>query len=631
MTVTADRDVRITVLGGIDADVRTNGFDHFTAVEISAVDARAVTCQVSTDLGDIIAMRTALLAEGPFDAPLVESHAARCSATLALRAGEPITVEKRIAVTASRDLVPTTPEDQLALAEALSYEALLAEHAAVWAQWWNTCDVEIDGDTASQLAMRVSLYHLLRAHVPSDPRVAIDAKGYAGEAYMGRYFWDTEMYLVPFFLYTDPAKARTLVDFRLNTLPGAQRNAASYGYPGARFPWESDAAGNECTPLWQYRDHEIHVTADVAYAMAHYAAATDPGYVAQAATALVEMARYWQARIDWRSGEDAPCLLGVMGRDEYTPLSSNNAYTNRMVAFAMDLAARAGAQGGATPEECAAFRHIADTLPVLRTPDGLVLQCEEFSQYPEPQFDRLWADRAKPFAAQVSQERIYRSKCLKQADVLMLMLLFPQEFTDDEVRQAWEAYVPYTTHDSSLSAGAHAIIATRLGLMDAAWAFWQQSSRLDLDTAHGGAAEGIHIAACGVNWQIAVQGFAGMRTALQAETLTLHPCLPQQWTRLAFPLVWHGRQVSVELTHENCTVTNASEIPLPVNVSDESRIIAPGGRHTFTTVITRGQVHSWNAHGNQTGTKRASTSLIGGDMTASCWACGARRRRVRRL
>jgi trehalose/maltose hydrolase-like predicted phosphorylase len=448
----------------------------------------------------------------------------------------------------------------------------------------------VEGDPAAQLALRASLYHLLRAH-PRDGRLAIDPKGYAGDAYRGCYFWDTEIYLLPFFLYTDPPRARQLLEYRLRSLPGARANAAASGYHGARYAWEADVDGTETCPNWQYRDHEIHISADVVYGLAHYArAVADERFLSgPAAAVILEVARYWLDRLDWRLGEDHPSLLGVMGPDEYTPISNNNAFTNRMATFALGLAARLGAQIGALPEEVRQFAQAAAGLPVLRSADGgLVEQCEGFDRLAEPAFDRFWQDRSRPYAAQVAQEWLYRSKCLKQADVLMLMFLYANEFSDAELARAWEYYVPYTTHDSSLSAGVHAILACRLAKTDPsyrvrAWDFWQRSALNDLDVANGGAAEGVHIAGAGINWQMAVFGFAGVSSVMNAENLTLHPCLPKKWKRLAFPLIWHGCPVTVEITPAGAAVTNRGQRSLSVNLSGQTRLLEPG--LTITTIL----------------------------------------------
>ncbi len=696
LTLTPDRQVRVEIEATIDAGVTTNGFDHFTNRELAPAANDRIRCEVATD-SDTVEIASELRAadadlrisgvaaddSGDGEAIALFAHFERAIA------GRQIAVEKRTAVTTSRDVQGRSAQVELDAVAPLTWEKLHAEHAAIWKQRWDTCDVTIEGDPASQLAMRMALFHLLRAHPASehasqrptpsgaapvaadaksrlqpdvivnplvDKPLAIDAKGYAGEAYWGRFFWDTEMYLLPFYLYTDPTRARTLVDFRIRTLDGARANARRYGYPGARYAWESDADGLECCPNWQYADHEVHITADVAFALVHYTRATgDASFLCgPAATVLVETARYWMQRIDWRPPEgtgngdqgsgtgDAPIgaatvgersrrlegadvaaghstgcragpaprvaaeaeagcfpdprspipdpslatpvLLGVMGPDEYTPISDNNAYTNRMVAFALQAAADFGDAGGATPGERSAFADVAARLPIPRSADGsLVLQCDHFEKLAEPNFDVHWSDHSRPFAAQVSQERLYRCKALKQADVLMLMMLFPHEFSDREVRDAWNYYLPYTTHDSSLSAGVHCIIASRLGLPEIALEFWQRASRIDLDVEHGGAAEGIHIANCGAAWQMAVFGFAGLQPAIHEDTLKFAPALPAEWRRLAFPLIWKGAPLYVELDPAGLTLRNRGERAMVAEVYDQRRSIAPGESRSWRT------------------------------------------------
>ncbi len=583
LTLSAEDAVTVKLHAGVDADVRTNGYDHFTAVRLERAGSAGLSCEIETDGDDRIALETRLHSEGAVWTLEQSQRRARLVAQLAIPAGGNLVVEKRTVVTTSRDLQRQAPAEVLDAVAEQSWTALHAEHAAVWADRWDRSDVAIDGDDESQRAMRVSLYHLLRVHVPGDDRVAIDAKGYAGEAYWGRFFWDTEMYLLPFYLYTDPARARTLVDFRVRNLSEAEANAASYGYRGARYPWESDGKGRECCPAWQYRDHEVHVTADVAYGLAHYARAADPAYLrGPAANVIVSSARYWMDRMDRRPGDDYPSLLGVMGPNEYTPLAANNAYTNRLVSFVLQLAAEMGEAGGATPEERREFAEAAAALPIPRARDGLlVLENEDFERRADPCFESLWLDRTSGFANQVPLERIYRSRCLKQADVLMLMMLFPHEFTDAEVRTAWDYYLPYTTHDSSLSAGAHAIVAQRLGLLDDAWYFWRMSADKDIDIAHGGAAEGIHIAGCGANWQIVVFGFAGMQTAMQSDTLTFNPRLPGHWQRLRFPLIWKGTPLRVDMTPTNTAITNEGRQPVRICVGGEIADVEAGDRREW--------------------------------------------------
>jgi kojibiose phosphorylase len=567
--LTAHADTALDLTGGIDTDVRTSGYDHFVDVTLTNLRADQIQCAVTLDSGDSVQMLTWLSAPTSrwyYDA----SHrAAHLSTTLQLVAGQTLTVEKRTAVTTSFDREPLALESLLL--ESDPYNAVHADHVAIWAQRWQQADVIIEGDDEAQQQLRVGLYHLLRAH-PQDPRVAIDPKAYAGDAYRGLYFWDTEMYMMPFFLYTQPDAARSLLDFRLNTLEGAKANAASFGYPGAKYPWEGDARGDDHCPAWQYKDHEVHVTADVVYGIAHYARATgDMAYLTeQARDVLRETARFWVARVDWRSGDGYASLLGVMGPDEYAPITDNNAYTNRLVSLALQYSAQVEPDA----EQRDLYNRIAQSLPIFRMGD-VVLQHEQFDRMAEFDFDAFWHDRSRPIAAQVSQERLYRSKAMKQADVLLLMMLFPDEFSEAEVRAAWDYYLPHTTHDSSLSPGVHAVVAARLGMLEQSLAFWRQS--LSIDTGNG-AAEGIHIAAHGINWQIAVMGFGGLRDAMNADFLTLSPVLPPGWSRLAFPLVWHGQSLMVDVRPDSVTVENRSTEPLAVHIYATDWTIAPGER-----------------------------------------------------
>jgi trehalose/maltose hydrolase-like predicted phosphorylase len=262
-------------------------------------------------------------------------------------------------------------------------------------------------------------------------------------------------------------------------------------------------------------------------------------------------------------------------------MSANNSFTNRMVRFALKLAAEVGSAGGASKAEIQSFEKVAEALPIPRRADGLVLQSEDFERLAAPRFDEFWKDRRRPYAAQVSQERLYRSKNLKQADVLMLMFMFENEFSPAEVKQAWEYYLPYTTHDSSLSAGIHSIMAARLGLAKEAWDFWLKSAFLDLDLGTEAAAEGIHIAGAGANWQVAVYGFAGLKPALQSDVLSLAPRLPAKLTKLSLPLVWKGQPLYIEIETGRLTVTNRSAKALSVCVHGQPVEVKPGQKSAF--------------------------------------------------
>ncbi|MCR5756003.1 MAG: glycoside hydrolase family 65 protein, partial [Acetatifactor sp.] len=454
-------------------------------------------------------------------------------------------------------------------AKELGFETLCERHAKVWEKKWAETDIKIVGDDAAQLAIRMAAYHLNRADHEDDPRVAICAKGYAGEAYCGRYFWDTEINMLPFFIHTNPKGARNLILFRFKTLEGAKRNAAGYGYSGARYAWESSVTGEEECACWQYADHEIHVTADIIYAMMHYVRATgDYEFIDRyGLEIMVETARYWVERVD-RDKEGVFHLLGVMGPDEYLPMTKNNAFTNRMVKFALTMTVKyleqfreRNASGYRELVEKTALtdrmiEHFKEVRDNIRTPydkeTKIILQSDDFEEYADLDFDAIWKDRSRCFGEFISQEKNYRSKALKQADVLEMMMLYPEDFTEEQLADNYDYYEPITTHDSSLSAAVHGILAAQLGRMDEAERFLQKVIDIDMSEAKRGAEEGIHIANCGGIWQMIVYGFAGLKSAMWSDEINLNPHLPSCWESVEIPLKWHGKQYHITVNRNGC-------------------------------------------------------------------------------
>lgn len=559
----------LEVAASLRGDVRTNGMNHFDSVVPTAEVGGSLSLETLTEQGNRIFMHSALDAS---EAVIWQEEDSLAAAALrgefAVQTGDRLTVSKLTAVTTDRDMeeggAGSRALAQLSHAREIGWDQLYERHAACWKSKWQEADIIIKGDDLAQLNVRASLYHLLRANAPEDARVAICAKGYAGEAYFGRYFWDTEINLLPFYLHTNPQAARNLLLFRYNTLDGARRNAQNYGYRGARYAWESSLSGDEQCANWQYADHEIHITADIVYALYHYVRATgDEDFLEHyGIDILVETARYWCDRVDWNR-EGVGELLGVMGPDEYLPFTRNNAFTNRMVKFSLEqtIACLDSLQGskpdsyaaavdrlGIRPEDQKLFRHTAEKLRLpYDSRTDIVPQSDDFASYADLDFDSIWTDRSRPFGHFISQERNYRSKALKQADVLELMLLFPQEFSREQLKAAYDYYEPITTHDSSLSVAVHGIVASWLNQPEAAANFLQRVMDIDLSLEKKGAAEGIHIANCGGLWQLIVYGLAGLKSAMWSKDIKLEPRLPKGWTKLSFQLAWQGERYRITI------------------------------------------------------------------------------------
>lgn len=545
----------VTFFGGVNVGVRTNGFNHFTGTENSAIDKNTIQVSVDTNGGNKVVILSKLLANRKVSTvTLGDEKRGFTTGTLELGEGEELVIQRIITVATDRDKVKEVTDPFETCTTTMDYaiesgcDVLLKRHQDKWKEYWNRSDVIIEGDDRVQKALRMSIYHLLRADNDRDDRVAICAKGYAGAAYFGRYFWDTEISLLPFFIYTNPEAAKKLLLFRYNTLEGAKRNATSYGYKGARYPWESSVSGDEECANWQYADHEIHVTADIVYAIMHYVFATeDIDFIRKyGIDIMVETARYWCTRVD-RFADGSYQLLGVMGPDEYLPITNNNRYTNKMVKYSLEqtifwLEQFRPEHLHVTDDEIALFKDVAANLKLdLDSPEGVILQCDEFLNYADIDFDTVWKDRSKCFGTYISQERNYRSKALKQADVLEMMMLFKNEFTKEELRANYDYYEPITTHDSSLSAAVHGIIAAWLGKEDEAMAFLNRVINIDMDDNKLGAEEGIHIANCGGLWQLVVFGFAGMKTAFESDEIVFEPHLPKGWKKIIIPIEKDGQ------------------------------------------------------------------------------------------
>lgn len=557
---------------GIDFGVRTNGYNHFQKVFTPNNDSESISAETLTDGGNRVLMLSEIKTSQDISwRKTLESQSISLSGSKFLKPGDCMEVQKAISVVTDRDLdegeLSTRGQRYLQLFREGGWYEIYRKHAQVWADKWKYSDIKVTGDAEAQLAIRMSVYHLIRSNCEDDPRVAICAKGYAGEAYFGRYFWDTEISMLPFFLHTNPKAARNLIMFRYNTLNGARKNAKDYGYEGARYAWESSVSGEEQCPCWQYADHEIHITADVVYALCHYVNSTgDVEFIWNyGIDIMVETARYWVKRVDFDK-DGCYKLIGVMGPDEYLPMTRNNSFTNRLVKFSLnktvayletiqqtnpDKYTEIKKRLDLKTNETKLFNTVGEKL-VLPYDENteIIPQSEDFESYADIDFDLVWKDRTKPFGNFVSQERNYRSKALKQADVVELMLLFPNDFSRTQMVNSYEYYEPITTHDSSLSASVHGIVAAQMGRTAEAEKFFQKAMKTDMSIEKRGAAEGIHIANCGGLWQMFVYGFAGLKSALWCDEIKLEPHLPDKWEKLEFTLAWRGKRYKIAVTKD---------------------------------------------------------------------------------
>ncbi|HMD46589.1 MAG TPA: glycosyl hydrolase family 65 protein [Acidimicrobiales bacterium] len=444
---------------------------------------------------------------------------------------------------------------------AAGFDVVVAAHRRAWARRWADAEVVIDGAPDDQLAARFAVFHLLSAAADAG-ETAVGPRAMTGTSYAGHVFWDTDAFVLPALAALHPGAARAILEYRIRRLPAARAAATEQGRRGARFPWESAADGTDVTPgsVVGRRGQvfpvvtgtrEEHITADVAWAAAHYAAWTGDGqFLAGVGRDLVvETARYWASRI--RLGDDGlGHLEGVMGPDEYHEVVDDNAYTNVMARW--NLRAGADLVAGTDRAEAERWRDLADTMADGWDPARGIY--EQFAGYFELEPLLMSEVAPPPVAVDVllGRDRVAGSQLLKQADVLMLHHLVPAEVVGGSLTACLDFYEPRTAHGSSLSPAIHASLLARAGEPDRALELFRVASRLDLDDLTGTTSGGLHLATMGGVWQALAFGFLGLSVA--DGVLRVDPVLPGAWGRLGLALRVGGQRVEVQADHERVEV-----------------------------------------------------------------------------
>jgi trehalose/maltose hydrolase-like predicted phosphorylase len=481
---------------------------------------------------------------------------------------------------------PEAAVEALRAAEAVGFDRLLAEHRAAWAARWADAEVAIQGDPEAELGVRFALFHLL-ASVAGDGEVAVGARGLSGPVYLGHVFWDSDVFVLPVLAAVHPPAARAMLEYRIRRLPAARRLAAASGRAGARFPWESAADGGEVTPTTMLDplgrlmpvhtgELEEHIVADVPWAARRYADWTgDAAFLhGPGRDLLLETARYWASRLRLDPAGRAH-IDGVIGPDEYHVDVDDNAFTNVMARWNLRQAAQlVEGTGGRLGEEALQWRRLAGALVDGHDPaTGRYQQFAGFDQLEPLLVEELGRP---PLAADLllGRERVGRTQIVKQADVLMLHLLVPEETTPGSLAPNLAWYGPRTAHGSSLSPAVHAALLARAGEPDQALELFRLASRLDLDDRTGTTAGGLHLATFGGTWQALAHGFLGLRPSGGA--LGVDPRLPAAWDEVTLRLRFHGHRVRVRAGHDRLDL--ATDGPVRVEVGGlPARTVAPPG------------------------------------------------------
>ncbi len=464
--------------------------------------------------------------------------------------------------------------------------------------YWQRSDVELVGQPAVQQAIRWNLFQLAQASARAE-QSGVPAKGVTGSGYGGHYFWDTEIYVLPFLTYTSPQMARSALRFRYNMLDAARRRANDLTQKGALFPWRT-INGEEASAYYAAGTAQYHIDADISYALCKYVAASgDESFMRREGVAiLVETARMWADLGFWRQdgarGDQRTFHIhGVTGPDEYTTVVNDNLFTNVMARFNLAMAAKTLRQ--LDRDELEVYQQLVRRLEIepdeveewAAAADGMAIPFDAATGI-NPQ-DSHFLDREvwdlkntpaekRPLMLHYHPLVIYRFQVLKQADVVLALFLQGDHFTLEQKQADFEYYDPITTGDSTLSGVVQSIIAAEVGYRQLALRYFRNALFVDMADLHGNAADGVHVASTGGVWNALVYGFAGMRDYNGA--ITFDPRLPRTWESLIFRITLRGSRLKVVLTCDTITFSVETGDGAVLAVRGHEVVVAPGAPAT---------------------------------------------------
>lgn len=460
------------------------------------------------------------------------------------------------------------------------FNELLKEQYDYLKEFWTLADIKIHGDEKLQQGLRYNLFQLLQA-VGKDSVSNITAKGLSGEGYEGHYFWDTEIYILPFFTLCQPKLARHLLEYRYKILDVARKRAKELGHKkGAAFSWRT-ITGEECSSYFPAGTAQYHINADIAYAYIQYYLATeDMNFIKGfGAEVIFETARIW---IEIGHFQDGLFKIdAVTGPDEYTAIVNNNYYTNVMAKYNLKWAVklydllqskdketfhRLCEKINLEKEEIDLFHKAYENM-YLPYHEGYKINAQDDSFLSKAIWDFKNTPKEKyPLLLNYHPLTIYRYQVLKQADTVLAHLLIEDESDFHTIKNSYDYYEKITTHDSSLSCAVYSIMASRIGYDHKAFDYFIETARLDLDDTHGNTKHGIHTANMGGTWMAIVYGFGGLR--IKEDYICLNPKLPKEWEELKFKFLYKEASIQVDMRKNKTIIEVKTNSPIQLKIKD---------------------------------------------------------------
>jgi len=517
-----------------------------------------------------------------------------------LTQGQTLVIEKFSNIYTTRD---TTSEnltieqirdaslDEIKEISNMSYEILFNSNKEVWSNYWNDQNIVIEGNDYDQLAIRFAQYHLKVMTPSHDNRCGIAAKGLSGEGYKGHSFWDTEIFILPFYTYSKPEIARKLLEYRYLSIGGARKKAKDNGYEGAMYPWESAwLEDGEVTPVWGAVDIvtgkstkiwsgfiEQHITSDITFAIwQYYMVTNDEDFMEKYGYEIMfDTAIFWASRLERDEIKQRYHINEVIGPDEYKEHVDNDAFTNWLAYWTIETAINYYNKLKESNSEVIrklesklslqnAMENWTTKLPKIYLPeprdlDNVIPQNDTFLSLEDIDLTKYKnQEHIGSMFKDYNLDQVNKIQVVKQADVVMLLYLLEHKFSKEVKKANYDYYEKRTLHDSSLSLSTHSILASDIDEKDLAYKLFQEATKIDLGENMKTSDHGIHAASLGGLWQIVVNGFGGLR--MVGGNLRINPKLPENWSRLSFSFMWKGNKLDIELTKEGIKIEVKDEM-----------------------------------------------------------------------
>lgn len=618
-----DGNALVELESGINGRVSNSGAQHFEEGDKRLFDMNIMQMNICTIESKVEAslhvahrytLQDKVLENKNF--PLIDRRYMSVKNRFEIAKGETLQIDKLMTVHTARDLkyaegsAASLREDALADMRKLlteGYDVAFQKSKDAWKALWEKIDIQVESSNPyDQLMIRFALYHLNIMVKKDDKRMGIGAKGLTGEGYKGHSFWDTEIFILPYFSFTQPEVAKTLLEYRYLGLKGAREKAKANGFEGAQYPWEAAWIDDgEVTPLWGAADVvtgkqmmiwtgliEQHITADIIFGLLqYYGISKDEAFMENFGYEMIlDTALFWATRATWDADKQKYVLLDVIGPDEYKDHIDNNAFTNYMAHFNMESALQTIEKLEQADNECA--KRLSKQFDFASLKEKIKEVCDKL-YLPEldengilPQFDGYHKlkhiDLTKYKQAKTvgtiyndyNSEQIGEFQVHKQADTLVLFLLKEDIFPAEVKKKNYYFYEARTLHDSSLSKSTHCVLAADLGEAEESYKFFKGCGDIDLGPAMNTSDMGVHTASMGGIWQCAVYGFGGVRAI--GNSLRIEPKLPKEWKSLRFPLVWEGQDLLVDISNRTIHIQNRGTKEIKVLLQGENLAIPAG-------------------------------------------------------